>query len=59
MINYKNPIYKKLIHRNDNHLKLNLHYFQNLIRKLNKAKGSSLKIYLIGYRKISSTIMKY
>ena len=31
MIDYKNAIYKKLIHHNDNHLKLLLHYFQVLL----------------------------
>ena len=56
MINYKNPTYKKLIHRSDNHLKLNPHYFQDLIRKLSKAKGSTLKIYLISYPTEFSTL---
>ena len=31
MINYKNAIYKKLIHHNDSHLKLHLRYFQDLL----------------------------
>ena len=56
MINYKNSTYKKLIHRSDNHLKLNPHYFQDLIRKLSKAKGNTLKIYLISYPTESSTL---
>ena len=56
MINYKNSTYKKLIHRSDSHLKLNPHYFQDLIRKLSKAKGSILKIYLISYPTESSTL---
>ena len=56
MINYKNSTYKKLIHRSDNHLKLNPHYFQDLIRKLSKAKGIILKIYLISYPTESSTL---
>ena len=56
MINYKNSTYKKLIHRSDDHLKLNPHYFQDLIRKLSKAKGSTLKIYLISYPTESSTL---
>ena len=30
IINYKNAIYKKLIHHNDSHLKLHLRYFQYL-----------------------------
>ena len=31
MINYRNMIYKKLIHHNNSHLKLCLRYFQDLI----------------------------
>ena len=31
MIHYKNAIYKKLIHHNDNHLKLRFRYFQDLV----------------------------
>ena len=39
MINYKNAIYKKLIHHNDSHLKLYLRYFQDLIHtKIEQAK---------------------
>ena len=30
MSNYKNAIYKKLIHHNHDHLKLHLRYFQDL-----------------------------
>ena len=56
MINYKNSTYKKLIHRSDDYLKLNPHYFQDLIRKLRKAKGSILKIYLISHPTESSTL---
>ena len=45
MTNYKNAIYNKLIRHNDSHLQL---YFQDLLNtKLNKLKGSTLKIYLI------------
>ena len=39
MINYKNTIYKKLIHHNDSHLKLHLRYFQDLLHiKFEQAK---------------------
>ena len=39
MINYKNVIYEKLIHQNDSHLKLLLHYFQKLLHtKIQRAK---------------------
>ena len=31
----------------------------DLLQKLNKAKGSSLKIYLIGYRKKFATLIRY
>ena len=31
VINYKNAIHKKLIYPNDNHLKLHLRFFQDLI----------------------------
>ena len=47
MINYKNAIFKKLIHYNDNHLKLRLRYLQELSQKLNKPKETTLKIYLV------------
>ena len=56
MINYKNAIYNNLIHHNDSHLKLHLSYFQGFIQKLNKAKGSTLKIYLINYRTKTPTL---
>ena len=39
MITYKNAIYKKLIHHNDNHLKLHLRYFQDSLHtKIEQAK---------------------
>ena len=39
MINYKNTIYKKLIHQNDTHLKLHFHYLQDLLNtKIEQAK---------------------
>ena len=39
MIDYKNVIYEKLIHQNVSHLKLLLHYFQNLPHtKIERAK---------------------
>ena len=41
MINYKNAIFKKLIHHNDNYAKLHFRYFQDLLNTiLNKLKGS-------------------
>ena len=48
LINYKNAIYNKLIRHNGSHLQLHLRYFQDLL-KLNKPKGSTLKLYLISY----------
>ena len=39
MTNYKNTIYKKLIHHSDNHLKLHLCYFHDLLNtKIEQAK---------------------
>ena len=39
MINYKIAIYEKLIHHNNSHLKLHLHYFQDLLpTKIEQAK---------------------
>ena len=44
MINYKNAIYKKLTHHNDNHLKLHLPYFQELLNtKIEQAKRKYFK----------------
>ena len=57
MFDYKSAIYKKLIHYNDNRLKLHLRYPKTyLLQKLNKHKGSTLKIYHISYRTNTSTL---
>ena len=57
MVNYKNVIYKKLIYHNDNHLKLHLRYFQDLLNtKTDQPKGSTLRIYLISYHTNISTL---
>ena len=53
MINYKNTIYKKLVHHNDNHFFISKTYFKE---KLSKPKGSTLKIYFISYRTKTSTL---
>ena len=43
-LNYKKAIYKKLIHHNDNHLKLHLRYFQDLVNtKIELAKRKYLE----------------
>ena len=45
IINYKNAIYKKLIHHNDSHLKLHLRYFQDLLHtKIEQAKRKYFEI---------------
>ena len=58
IINYKNAIYKKLIHRNDSHLKLHLSYFEDLLHtKIEQAQWkSSLETYLISYRTKPATL---
>ena len=56
MINYKNAIFNKLLRHNDSSLPLRLCYFQDSIQKLNKPKGSTLKIYLISYQTKTSIL---
>ena len=59
IVNYRNAIYKKLIHHNGSHLKsyLSFYIFKTyLIKKMNKPKGSTLKIYLISYQTKASIL---
>ena len=52
MINYKNAIYKKLIHHKDNHLNLYLRYFQDLLNK--KIEQAKKKYYENIFHKLSN-----